>query len=172
MRGRRWQPAAAAMSNAKMAGARTNRRAWSGERDTASDVYRVSLEKLDRNALRAAQEADLDAGPRHVRLGREFDALRLQRGDHGVEVLHEQPEMVEALIGRHRRDVDAVASLDRSDEDIAAAELHVDARLALLRRADHLGAEHALEPLGRPFRIGRTQMNVVEGDVGHDALLT
>jgi len=102
----------------------------------------------------------------------EIDALGLQIGDDGVEVLHEQAEMIEALIRRHRGGIDAVAGLDLGDEDLAAAELQIDARLALLRRAEHFGAEHALEPLGGAFRIGRPQMDVVEGDVGHGVLQT
>ena len=62
----------------------------------------------------------------------------------------EQAEMVEALIGRDRGSVDAVSGLDLGDEDLGAAELQIDARLALRHRPNHLGAEHALEPARSP----------------------
>src|SRR5262249_1007656 len=73
--------------------------------------------------------------------------------------------MIEALIGRGRRRVHLRRGL--RDENIGAAELEVDARLALLHRAQHFGAEHALVPLRRLLRIGAAQMHVVIGERGH-----
>src|SRR5262245_7987344 len=75
--------------------------------------------------------------------------------------------MVEALIGRHRRGIDAVGGRDRRDEDVGAAELEVDARLALLHAADDLGAEHALEPLRGRLRIRAAQVDVIPGICRH-----
>jgi hypothetical protein len=75
--------------------------------------------------------------------------------------------MVEPLIGRRGRAIDAVAGGDLREEDVGAAELDVDARLAQLRAADHLRAEHALEPLRGRFRIGRAQMDVIPGKGRH-----
>src|SRR4051794_16158619 len=71
--------------------------------------------------------------------------------------------MVEALIGRGGRGIDAVAGCDRRDEDVGAAELEVDARLALLHAADDLSAEHALEPLRGRLRIRAAQVDVIPG---------
>src|SRR3954470_16422765 len=93
----------------------------------ASGVFLVALEELDRNALRPADEADAHAGPDGGRLFRELDALGLDLGGDRVDVFHGQAEMVETLIGRHRRGVDAVAGGNRRDEYIGAAELDVDA---------------------------------------------
>src|SRR4051795_714647 len=71
--------------------------------------------------------------------------------------------MVEALIGRGGRGIDAIAGRDRRDEDVGAAELEVDARLALLHAADDLGAEHALEPVRGRLRVRAAQVNVIPG---------
>ena len=97
-----------------------------------------------------------------------FDALGLQLGGDRVDAGDRQPEMVEALVRRRRRRVDAVAGLDRGDEDVGAADLQVDARRALLHGADHFGAQHLLEPLRGRLRIGAAQMDVVPGEFGHD----
>ncbi len=50
---------------------------------------------------------------------------------------------------------------DRRDENIGAAELQIDALLALLHGPLDLGAEHFFEPLRHAFGIGRAQVNVV-----------
>jgi hypothetical protein len=71
--------------------------------------------------------------------------------------------MIEPLVRRDRGRIDAIARLDRRDENVGAAQLEVNARFALLHAADHLGAEHALVPLGRRFGIGGTQMDVIPG---------
>src|SRR6185437_4031962 len=92
-----------------------------------SHVFLVALEQFDRNALRPADEADAYPRPDRGRLLGELDALGLDLGGYRVDVLHCQPEMIQPLIGRHRRGMDAVAGGDRRDEHIGAAELHVDA---------------------------------------------
>ena len=69
--------------------------------------------------------------------------------------------------GGGRRRIDAVAGNDRGDEDVHAAEFEVDARLALLHAADHLGAEHALIILRGSLRIRAAQVNVVISELGH-----
>ena len=56
-----------------------------------------------------AQERDARARPHRGRLARELDALRLEVGDDRVDAADRQPEMIEALIGRDRRRIDAVA---------------------------------------------------------------
>src|SRR3954453_13899825 len=71
--------------------------------------------------------------------------------------------MVEALIGRGGCGIDAVAGCDWRDEDVGAAELEVDARLALLHAADDLSAENALEPLRSRFRVRAAQVDVIPG---------
>src|SRR5215467_9114565 len=73
--------------------------------------------------------------------------------------------MVEPLVGRGRRRVHV--GRGRRDEDVGTAELEVDTRLALLRGAQDLGAEHALVPLRRLLRIGAAQMDVVIGERRH-----
>src|SRR5262249_60704623 len=128
---------------------------------------RVAIEQLDRHAFGGAQEGD--AHPRAHRGGvtGELDTLGLELGDHGVDAADREPEMIEALVGRDRRRIDAIAGRHRRDEDVGAAELEVDARLALLHGADHLGAEHAFIPLAGRFGIGGSQMDVVAGVLDH-----
>src|SRR5262249_35152197 len=75
--------------------------------------------------------------------------------------------MVEALIGRGGRRIDAVAGRDRRDEDVNAAQLEIDARLALLHGPDHLRAEHALVIARGRLRIGAAQVDVIVGELGH-----
>src|SRR5690242_6047821 len=77
--------------------------------------------------------------------------------------------MVETLIWRGGRRVDAVSRRNLRGEDHGAAEPDIDARLALLRRADDLGAEHLLEPPCRSLRIGRPQVNMVPGKAWHSS---
>ncbi len=74
-----------------------------------------------------------------------------------------QPEMIEPLIGRHRRGVDAVACGHRRDEDVGATELDVDAAGA----ADDLAAEDVAQPCRGRLGIGTAQMNVVPGHLRH-----
>src|SRR5215831_2783671 len=127
----------------------------------------VAIEQLDRYPLRRAQEGDADAWPHRRRLPGELDALGLEFGDDGIDAADREPEMIEALVGRDRGRIDAVAGRHRRDENVGAAELQVDARLALLHGPDHLGAEHALVPLGRRFGVGGAQMDVVPSVLGH-----
>src|SRR5262249_28057997 len=119
----------------------------------AAGSGRVAIEQLDRHAFRRAQEGDAHTRAHRCGVAGELDTLGLELGDHGVDAADREPEMIEALVGRDRRRIDAIAGRDRRDEDVGAAELEVDARLALLHGADHLGAEHAFIPLGSRFGI-------------------
>src|ERR687893_795956 len=56
------------------------------------------LQQLDRDVLRAADEGDAHAGAGLPRLHGELDALRLQLRRRLVQPLHDQPEVVEALV--------------------------------------------------------------------------
>ena len=136
----------------------------------ANGEFRLAIEQLDRHPLRRAQEGDAHARPHRGRLPGELDALGLELRDHGVDAGDREPEVIEALVGRDRRRIDAVAGRDWRDEDVGAAELEVDARLALLHGADHLGAEHAFIPLGGRFGIGGAQMDVVPGVLDHGSI--
>ncbi len=102
-----------------------------------------------------------------MRLLGELDALFPEVGRDCIDARNRKAEMVETLIRRDRRRVDPVTGIDLGGEDHGAAEPDVHARLSLLRGADNFSAEHALEPLGRGFRIGRTQMNVIPLEVWH-----
>src|SRR5215471_10138061 len=133
----------------------------------SSDSGGVAIEQLDRHSLGRAQEGDAHPRPHRGGVAGELDALGLELGDHGIDPADREPEVIEALVGRDRRWVDAVAGRDRRDENVGAAELEVDARLALLHGADHLGAEHAFIPLGGRFGIGGSQMDVVPGVLDH-----
>src|SRR5205085_11117707 len=73
--------------------------------------------------------------------------------------------MVEPLIGRSGCRVHACVRL--RDEDVGAAELEVDARLALLRGSQDLRPEHALVIARRRLRVGAAQMDVVVGEFRH-----
>src|SRR4029079_4277484 len=55
----------------------------------------------------------------------------------------------------------------RRDEDVGAAELHIDARLAFLHAAQDLGAEHAFEPLGGRLRVRTAYMDMIPRVLGH-----
>src|SRR5215467_3712188 len=129
----------------------------------ARPSHRPALQQFDRDPLRAADEAHPHARAHRGRLLGELDALAFEFGGDRVDAGNRQPEMVEALIGRGRRRVDAVAGLDRRDEDVGAAELEIDARLALLHAADDLGAEHALEPLRGCLWVRAAQVDVIPG---------
>src|SRR5215469_387446 len=124
-------------------------------------IFRIAIQKLDRDALRAANKTNPHAGPHRGRLAREFDAFLFQLGGNCIDAAHRKTEMIETAIGRDRRRVDAVAGRDRGNEDIGAAKLEIDARFALLHTANDLGAERRLEPFRHGFRVGRAQMNVV-----------
>src|ERR1700722_10057881 len=130
----------------------------------ASDV---AIQQLDRDAFRAADEAHPRAGPHRGRLAGELDALGFEICRDGVDAADREAEMIESAIRCGRRRVDAVAGFDRRDEDVGAAEFEIDARLALLHGADHLGAEFLLEPLRHAIRIGGAQMNVVPRILRH-----
>src|SRR5215475_923476 len=110
--------------------------------ERASRVFLVALQKLDRDTLWAADEADTHAGADRRRLSRELDALRLDLGGDGVDVLHRQPEMIQTLIGRHRRLVYTVAWLDLGDENVGSAQLDVDA----IGSSDDRAAKDLLKP--------------------------
>jgi hypothetical protein len=98
----------------------------------------------------------------------ELGTLGLELGNDRIDAADAQPEMIEALIRGGRRRVDTVAGNDRRDEDIDAPELEVDARLALLHAAEHLGAEHAFVVRRRRLRIGAAQMDMIIGELRHD----
>src|SRR5262249_31018835 len=124
-------------------------------------------EELDRDSLRAADEADAHARADRGRLARELDALGLDLGGDRIDVVHREPEMIEPLIGRHGRRVDAVALLDLGDEHVGAAELDVDSP----RAANDDAAENILEPRRGRLRIGAAQVDMVPGDDRHDVVL-
>src|SRR6266702_3242330 len=136
-------------------------------RRRVSRILPVALQELDRDALRSADEADTHAGPGCRRFFRELDALGLDLGGDRVDVLYRQSDMVEPLVGRHRRRVDAVTRFDRRDEHLGAAELDVDAPGS----ADDLATQDIPQPRGGRFGIGTAQMDVVPGDDGHRDLL-
>src|SRR5437899_1067709 len=96
----------------------------------------VAIEQLDRHLFRPAQEGNAHSRPYCGGFPGELGPLGLELGDHGVDAADGKPEMIEALIGRGWRRIDAVAGSDRCDENIGAAELEVDARLALLHGTD------------------------------------
>src|SRR5262249_34347060 len=123
--------------------------------------HRPALQQLDRNPLRAAEEAHAHARPHRGRLLRELDAFLPELGGDHIDPGNRQPKMVEALIGGGGRGMNTLAGLDRRDEDVGAAELEVDARLTLLHAADDLSAEHTLEPLRGRLRVRAAQVDVV-----------
>src|SRR5436305_8105201 len=128
-----------------------------------SRIFLVALQQFDRDALRAADEADAHAGPDGGGLLGELDALGFDfRGDR-VDVLHRHPEMIQPLIGRYRRRVDAIARRHRRDEYVGAAQPDVDPPGA----ADDLAAEDVLQPGRGRLRVGAAQMNVIPGDYRH-----
>src|SRR6185312_14460389 len=64
----------------------------------ALSVFPVALEQLDRDSLRAANEADANARPDVYGFPGELNSLRPDLGCDRIDVLHRQPEMVEPLI--------------------------------------------------------------------------
>src|SRR5687768_12968985 len=128
-----------------------------------SRVFLVALQELDGNALRSADEADAYAGPDRCRWLGELDAFGLDLGGDGVDVLYRQPEMVEALIRRHRRGVDAVSGRNRCDGHVGATELDVDSA----RAADDLAAQNIGKPSRGRFRIGTAQVDMVPSYCRH-----
>src|SRR5262245_52729824 len=102
-----------------------------------------------------------------MRLLGKFDAFLPEIGRDCIDARDRKAEMVETLIGRDRRRIDAVTGIDLGQKDLGSAEPDVHAWLALLRRADHFGAEHALEPLRGGLRIGCAQVNMIPLIVWH-----
>src|ERR1700757_3690268 len=128
-----------------------------------SRVLLVALQKLDRDSLRAADETDAHAGADRCRLLGELDALGLDLGCDRVDVFHRQPKMVEPLIGRHGRGIDAAARLDLGNEHVGAAELDIDP----VRSADDDAAQDVLKPCRGRLRVGAAQMDMIPGDDWH-----
>src|SRR6266403_359505 len=112
-------------------------------------IFLVALEQLDRDALRPSDEADTDARPNGRRLLCELHTLGLDLGGPRIDVFYRQPEMIEPLIGRLRRRVDAVAGRDRRDEYVGTAELDVDPPGA----TDDYAAEDIFKPDRSRFRV-------------------
>src|SRR6185437_9320467 len=131
-----------------------------------SRVLLVALEQLDRDALRPADEADADAGPDRRWLHGEFDAFCLDLGGHRVDILYGQAEMVEPLIRRDGRGVDAIAGRHRGNEHIGAAKLDVDPP----GTANDNAAQDIFEPGGRRLRVGTAQVDVIPSDYRHGGL--
>src|SRR5712672_791972 len=102
-------------------------------------------------------------GPNGRRLLRELRALSLDLGGHRIDVFYRQPEMIEPLIGRLRRRVDAVAGRNRRDEHVGAAELDVDPPGA----TDDHAAEDIFKPGRSRLRVGTAQVDMIPGDHRH-----
>src|SRR5262249_6749290 len=88
---------------------------------TFPDHALAALQELNRYPLRPTDEAHAHARPHRGRLLGEYDALGPELGRHRVDTAHGESEMVEALIRRGRRWIDAVVGRDRRDEDVGAA---------------------------------------------------
>src|SRR5215831_4820671 len=131
---------------------------------------RAALEQLDRHSLRTAQEGDAHPWPDGGGLHCELGALGLELGHDGIDFRHRQPAMVEALIGSLRWWIDFGVRQDLGHENVGATDLEIDARLALLQRADHLSAKHARVECGCRLKIGAAQVNVVVCELGHAVL--
>src|SRR5262245_46024104 len=107
-----------------------------------SGVFFVALEQLDRDTFRAADETDTDAGADRGRLTCEFHPLGLDlRGD-SVDVLHRQPEVIEALMRMGWRRVDDGAGLERRNENVGASKLDIDSSCS----AHDLATQHIAQP--------------------------
>src|SRR5260221_14557056 len=90
--------------------------------------HRPAFQQLDRYPLRAADEADAHARAHRGRLGGELGTLGLEFGRDRIDPADGEAEMIEALMRRGRRRIDAVPGRDRRDEDVGAADLEIDAR--------------------------------------------
>src|SRR5262249_51179745 len=88
----------------------------------------IAIEQLDRNPLRSADEADAQARPHGGGLLGELTALGLELGGNRVDAVHPQTEMLEPAIGDFGGWIMPIAF---GDVDIDAADLEVDARLAV-----------------------------------------
>src|SRR5258706_12507725 len=86
-------------------------------------IFLVALEQLDRDTLRAADEADADSRPNGRRLLRELHALGLDLRGNRIDVFYCQPDIMQPLQGRLRRPVDAVAGRSGSGEHLAPTAL-------------------------------------------------
>src|ERR1700742_5311662 len=125
-----------------------------------SGVFLVPLEQFDRDALRPPDEANPDPWPYCRGILGEFHALGLDLGGYRVDVLYRQPEMIEALVGRHRRGINTVAGRHGGDEHVGTAQLDVDSA----GTADDLPTQDVAEPGGHCLRIGTAQVDMVPGD--------
>src|SRR5437773_208999 len=108
-----------------------------------------ALEELDRDALGSGQEGDAGAGSNGFRAPREDNSLGLQVRAHRIDVLDLESEVVEALVGMRRPGARLWILAHVQNKDVGASQLQIDAWLALLHAADHLGTEHSLVEGGR-----------------------
>src|ERR1700747_2888258 len=80
-------------------------------------VFRIAVEQFDRNALGSTQKTDAHARTYRRGLAGEFDTFLLEIGGNRIDPAHREAKMIEAAIGRNRRDIDAVAGRNRRDEN-------------------------------------------------------
>src|SRR5262245_25949075 len=132
-----------------------------------SGIFWIPVEQFDRDSLWPAQKANLDSRTRGVRLLRELHTLFSEIRRDGIDSRDGKAEMIETLIGGGRRRIDTISRRDLGRKDHRSSKPDIDAWLALLRRADHLCAEHALKPLRHALRIRSAQMDVIPGKIRH-----
>ena len=107
--------------------------------------------------MRAADEADAQAGAHLAHVLGELHTLRFQVDHQRIKPLHRQPEVIEPLIWRHRRRIDAVSDAHRRQENAVSAKPYIDTR----RRRHDLRAQHLGEPPRGCLGVRRANVDVI-----------
>src|SRR5262249_49183284 len=131
---------------------------------------RGALQKLYGHAVRSGDKSDTRTWADRHRLPAEHRALRLELGAYGVNVFNVKAEVIKALVWMCWATAGLRVAADIQDEDVGTTKLKVDAWLALLRAADHLGAEHALIKGSRCLGVSSEKVDMVESELVHHLL--
>src|SRR5262245_58884260 len=129
-----------------------------------------ALQKLYRHAVRSSDKSDTRTWADRYRLPAEYRALRFELSADGVNVFNLKAEVIKALVWMCWANAGLRIAADIQDEDVGTTKLKVDAWLALLHAADHLGAEHALIKGSRCLGVPSEKMDMVESELVHDLL--
>src|SRR5215831_20554468 len=131
---------------------------------------RSALQKLYGHAVGSGDKSDTRSWADRHWLPAEHRALGFELSAYGVDVFNLKAEVIKALVRMFWASAGLRVAADIQDEDVGTTKLHVDAWLALLRAADHLGAEHALIKGSRRFGIPGEEVDMVENELVHHLL--
>src|SRR5215470_15008518 len=131
---------------------------------------RSALQKLYGCAVGSDDKGDTRAWADRHWLSAEHRALGFELSAYGVDVFNLKAEVIKALVWMCWAGAGLWIAADIQDEDVGTTKLKVDAWLALLRAADHLGAEHALIKGSRCLGVPSEKVDMVKSELVHRLL--